>query len=149
MKRIDALRGISDDHHTALIVAARCKRATPNGSKGLEAIWAAVRDGIAGHFEPHFALEEAHLLPALEALGAGDAAERIRQDHAALRSTLATARPSLEEVQAFGKLLERHVRFEEREVFEAHQEQLPEAVREALASAPPRRMDVSRLNALR
>jgi len=148
MKRVPALRDLSDDHHTALIVAQRCKRASAANHL---AIWAEVRAGSSRHFLPHFALEEEYLLPALEGLSQGDIAERIRSDHAALLRALDDERPSLAEVNLFGALLERHVRFEEREVFEPFQHELPEAALEALAEASrntPRHFDPTRLNAL-
>lgn len=148
MKRAPSLRDLSDDHHTALIVALRCKRATESNH---QAIWAEVRAGRAGHFLPHFALEEELLLPALEALSQHPIAARIRSDHAALLAPLEDERPSLEVVTEFGALLEQHVRFEEREVFERFQHELPEDVAGALMKASrnqPRSFDTRSLDAL-
>ena len=149
MKRSPALRDLSDDHHTALVVAQRCKRATP---ASYQAIWSEVRAGLDGHFAPHFALEEEHLVPALRRLSRESLADRILEEHVALRKALDKPQASLEEVQSFGSLLERHVRFEEREVFDPLQDELPGPALAGLASASralPRSFDLGLLNSLR
>ncbi|MDJ0848299.1 MAG: hemerythrin domain-containing protein [Myxococcota bacterium] len=132
MKRHPRLRGLSDDHHTSLIVALRCKRADEGK---LTELWQAVRDSFATHLEPHFAIEEAHLLPGLEAIGEDAMAARIRADHERLRRIGSEADPDLARVHEFGRLLDEHVRFEEREVFEQSQERLEPACLAALEAA--------------
>lgn len=136
MKRIDELRELSDDHHTSLVLARSLRRASAPGARpSVAERWAQLREAFAGHLEPHFRIEEAHLLPALEAIGEPGLADRIRADHAALRGLVATARAGGEELERFGRLLERHVRFEEREVFEATQHRLPAPALRAIAAA--------------
>lgn len=132
MKRHPSLVGLSDDHHTALVIALRCKRAREDGLAGL---WEAVRAAGAEHFEPHFQIEETHLLPALVALGEDAMAARIREDHAALRDGLAQPRPTLDAVRDFGRRLDEHVRLEERQVFEKTQRRLPAAALRAIDAA--------------
>ncbi len=132
MKRHTGLRGLSDDHHTALIVALRCKRAE---EASLAWLWKAVRSSFASHLEPHFAIEETHLLPALEELGEGALADRIREDHARLRRLGGADRPSLAHVREFGRALDEHVRFEERRVFQETQDRLPAESLAALEAA--------------
>ena len=90
MKRIPELRDLSDDHHVALVVAQHCKRASrPDSEVTPEQIWGQVLETFSSHLEPHFQIEEAHLLPALCAIGETSLADKIREDHAALRDLIA------------------------------------------------------------
>jgi hypothetical protein len=100
-----------------------------------------VQSAWAGELAPHFAIEEEALLPALRELGASDHAEGILEDHARLRSLRARieqASPDgalAEALAAFGERLERHVRYEERQVFAGVQDRLTASQRDALARA--------------
>lgn len=119
MKRHPDLRSLSDDHHTALVLARRTRRAAERGGDDagvLEAQWRDVVRAFADELEPHFAIEERWLLPRLEAAGETRLVERNCADHARLRELVreSSSAPVLAE---FAALLERHVRFEEREVF--------------------------------
>ena len=68
MKRIPELRDLSDDHHTGLALAQRCRQVgRPNSAVSQEVVWKQVIEAFADHLEPHFLIEEQHLLPALEA----------------------------------------------------------------------------------
>ena len=133
MKRIPELRDLSDDHHTALVLARRCRRPQPGDDA--RAVWSRLREAFASHLEPHFAIEEEHLLPALEAIGEPELAERIRAEHALLRARVAEGAGDREALAELGQLLDAHVRFEEREVFEATQHRLPDATLRAIAEA--------------
>ena len=86
MKRIPELRDLSDDHHTGLALARRCRQVGRNSAVSDEALWKQVIEAFADHLEPHFQIEEQHLLPALEAIGEASLASRIRQDRAHLHS---------------------------------------------------------------
>jgi hemerythrin-like domain-containing protein len=83
---------------------------------------------------PHFAIEETHLVPALEALGEHILAERICADHAALRELIAGVGAG-GEIAPFGERLMEHVRFEERDVFERTQHRLGRDALTAIAAA--------------
>lgn len=131
MNRHPSLRGLSDDHHTALVIAMQCKRADPESVKEL---WPAVVRAVSLHLEPHFDIEERHLVPALEALGEEALAARIRGDHGVLLSLAANSAASDIAVREFGQRLEQHVRFEERRVFEAVQDRLPQSVLDRIES---------------
>ena len=133
MKRIPELRDLSDDHHTSLVLARRCKRGAQGES--LHALWSRVLEAFQTHLEPHFAIEERHLLPALETIGEDALAERIRKEHAELRALRGASPRDAETLASLGRLLEAHVRFEERQVFEPSQHRLPAAALRALASA--------------
>lgn len=135
MKRIPQLRDLSDDHHTGLVLARRCRQAGDQDGPSAESVWEQVLEAFASHLDPHFRIEEEHLLPALEAIGEARLADRIRQDHGALRALRGSELPVRERVVGFGELLEAHIRYEEREVFEPTQHRLPTEALEAIASA--------------
>jgi hypothetical protein len=136
LKRIEELRALSDDHHTALVLARRCQQATQGGSSlSVETVWEAVLTAFSSDLEPHFQIEESFLLPALESLGEFELAARIRDDHARLRALRDTTPLTESLIDEFGRLLESHVRFEEREVFEHTQDRLPEAALRAISEA--------------
>jgi len=136
MKRVPELRDLSDDHHTGLVLARRCKQAGGRDAASTpEAVWQQVLEAFAGHLEPHFRIEEDHLLPALEAIGEGSLAERIREDHRELRALRDAGHPTRASVARFGELLEAHIRYEERQVFEPVQQRLPARALQAVARA--------------
>lgn len=138
MKRIPELRDLSDDHHTGLVLARRCRQCARPGSELSPAeVWAQVQASFRTDLEPHFQIEERHLLPALESIGEGPMAQRIRRDHAALRA-LCDADASTADassVASFGVLLKSHIRFEEREVFDSVQDRLPADALASIAAA--------------
>jgi len=136
MKRIAELRDLSDDHHLGLVIARRCKEAgREDSTRPPEALWAELLDAFASHLEPHFQIEERHLLPALEAIGEASLASRIRDDHAALRALRESTPIDRALLRRFGELLESHIRYEERQVFEATQDRLPDDALHAIAAA--------------
>jgi GNAT superfamily N-acetyltransferase len=135
VKRVPGLRDLSDDHHTGLVLARRCRQAAAaRSAAAVEQVWKQVLDAFALHLEPHFRIEEEHLLPALEAIGEPALARRIRDDHAALRA-LEHEPPDAGRIERFGRLLEAHIRYEERQVFGPTQSRLPPDALRAIASA--------------
>jgi hypothetical protein len=114
VKRHPALVPLSDDHHGALVLARRLRRAA--GAPDADALAEETRAKFDRELEPHFRVEEERLLPALAARGAADLVDAIARDHARLRELV--RRPwSAETPGELGALLERHVRFEERVAF--------------------------------
>jgi len=90
-------------------------------------------DGVIG---AHFEIEERLLVPSLEAVGEHALVARLREDHAALRRCVAGSSATVESRLAeLGRMLEAHVRFEERELFEVAQEKLDPNVLRAIAAA--------------
>ena len=134
MQRVPQLVSLSHDHHHALVLARRCRVGATAGASGATA-WAEVREAFPSRLDPHFRIEEAHLIPALEAAGETVMVERLREEHAALRALAAEESAAAATVEYFGTLLEAHVRFEEREVFELAQRRLPAAILDAIAEA--------------
>ena len=135
VRRRPELRDLSDDHHTGLVLAKRCRQVGHPGSALPEVVWNQVVEAFSSHLEPHFLIEEKHLLPALESIGETSLASRIRADHSALRALRESESPSRTVINHFGELLESHIRFEERQVFEPTQDRLPEAALNAIAAA--------------
>lgn len=118
MKRSPELTPLSHDHHQALFTAQGLKRAEDAGS-GREQFLAFWRE----HGRNHFAIEEEILLPGWVEADPGAEAEmaaRVASEHLALRTAARRFEhraPPLAELREIGELLERHVRFEERELF--------------------------------
>ncbi len=115
MKRSPALIALSREHHTALVLAKRAQRGTPADPQALMTQLVAVFDR---DMEPHFLTEENDLLPALRDCGQHERVDRTLAEHRSLRNEVDRLRAGdTEAIAAFGKLLEAHVRFEERELF--------------------------------
>lgn len=120
---------MSEDHHNALVIALRCRRfAEGEFEAELTSIRANVLDFFNRAIEPHFEIEEDLLLPALLEIDESEMHDRIASEHARLRAAAAAGLPDTTSFGAFGTLLDDHVRFEERIVFEQVQERLPQEV---------------------
>lgn len=123
MKRLHELRMLSEDHHHGLVLARRSARAASSGEVSrVDATWAEAESRMRSDLEPHFQIEEAHIAPALASRGYAPLAARLGEDHAALRAHFAPGSGrSASELHRFARRLEDHIRFEERELFEAAQ----------------------------
>ena len=138
MKRDPALISLSRDHHQALSVALRLRRATAETAAGVRAD--ALRFWMTAG-RAHFRLEEEVLLPAYARHG--DAhhplVARALCDHVAIRQRMdALARdaaPQVVGLRELGAMLSDHVRLEERELFVLIEQTLPAAELAALAGA--------------
>jgi len=122
MKRHAALIALSREHHSALKL---CRRARRIALEEDEPAWRRfaneLRELFVNELDPHFGREETEFLPLLEALGLHALVERTRADHASLRqlSEALQEQAAADLLLRFGELMEKHVRFEERELFEA------------------------------
>jgi hemerythrin-like domain-containing protein len=138
MKRSAALASLSHDHHQALVVAQRLRRATEATAAEAREVFLAY---WAGHGRVHFRLEEELLFPAYA--GHGDPHDplvlRALGEHAMIRHRAAAlaATPSAfpDALQQLGIELAAHVRLEEREVFPLIERVMPERELRALAQA--------------
>lgn len=126
MKRHAALIGLSQDHHHGLVLARRCTSG--------EASWPEVAQLFAAELEPHFQIEERMLLPAL---GSDPLVERTLAEHGELRRMV----DEQDSLQAFGALLQAHIRFEERELFERAQAVMTESQLTEILNAWPKTAD--------
>ena len=116
MKRSPALVPLGHDHHRALEAALRLRRAT---DESVSEDLAYFREFWADHVHRrHFEIEEELVLPAITGDQAWDEmAERVRRDHRQIRAWADSA-DSVGDAHTLGALLNDHVRFEERELFE-------------------------------
>lgn len=128
MKRHEALQQLSRDHHHALVVAQRLKRAEPSTEQDARSQFLAYweQDGRL-----HFREEEEILLPACaEFLDVEQPiVARVLTDHVQIRhlaDQVAAYRPSLAVMHQLGTKLEQHVRHEERELFPLIEQGLPD-----------------------
>ena len=106
---------LGHDHHQALEAALRLRRAT---AEDLEDAVGRFREFWSERGRRHFEIEEELVLPALEGDEEWDGlADRVRQEHEQLR-TRAGSLDTVESARVLGQLLNDHVRFEERELFQ-------------------------------
>ncbi|MDH3974111.1 MAG: hemerythrin domain-containing protein [Deltaproteobacteria bacterium] len=132
MKRIAELHKLSMDHHLALVLARRGKLAS-EGKAGYVAdeIWADIDKKFEAELEPHFKVEEMYLSPAMRDAGESELIDRLDEEHKLLRGIISKrSGRSNELLKEFSEVLEKHVRFEERILFERAQDILaPEVFR--------------------
>jgi hemerythrin-like domain-containing protein len=133
VKRSAALTALSHDHHHALDVARRLRRAEP---ADLESALAYLRAFWEPRGRRHFEVEEDVLFGALPATDAEWAAavDRVRAEHDDLRARIATV-DGPDAAHELGRLLHDHVRFEERHLFALLEDRLSEPELERLAAA--------------
>ncbi len=126
MKRYPELRQLSEDHHHGLVLARKARReATEKKSVALILVWKEISETFRLELEPHFQIEEQYLAPPLLELGEEKLIERFNREHRQLRMLVKDQDNwSLTTLHEFGKLLENHIRFEERELFEVAQQRL-------------------------
>lgn len=140
LKRAAALVPLSRDHHFALIHALGLRRAAGAPARDTLGVTATAAAFLAFYEEElrgHFADEEDVLLPLLT----GAEAARLRTEHGDLHAQALALSAALAEpadvrpaLQSLGDALHDHVRFEERELFEALQTRLTPAALDALAA---------------
>jgi Hemerythrin HHE cation binding domain len=138
MKRSAALASLSRDHHQALFVAHTLRRTRTSTAdralSDLRAYW-------DEHGQAHFRAEEEVLLPAYarHADPYDPLLAKVLCDHLAIRQRIqALDHDSPDHVTALnelGRLLNQHVRLEERELFPVIEAALPDAELAAVASA--------------
>jgi hypothetical protein len=134
VQRHPALVPLSHDHHQTLVRARELRRAAAEGDDAeLEGVSARFRRLFAGEIARHFREEEELVFPLLGELDPPPSplVEAAAQ-HARARA-LVRRLPDRAAAAELGTLLERHVRLEERELFELVQEAVPDAELEALA----------------
>ena len=137
MKRIPELRDLSDDHHHGLVLARKAKRAA-DGEVGpsVVEVWAMARESFRTELEPHFQIEEKFIGASLNDQGESQLAQRLLDEHTALREFFAPEHArTVAGLRRFGELLEQHIRFEERELFQVAQTTLDADTLAAVAAA--------------
>lgn len=130
MKRIAALKALSIDHHHGLVLARKAKKTAAKVLKKTELleIWIELQTHGENVLIPHFKIEESYIAAALNVLNDPDVnhlANRLFSEHETLRQLLFTDDVhNSARLKQFGELLEQHIRFEERELFEVVQTKL-------------------------
>jgi hemerythrin-like domain-containing protein len=154
MKRSRALKPLSSEHHQALLVAFQLKK----GLAGHAEAAGAPKDlpgllGLARRFDEQ--VLRAHTRAEEDLLGqfvsATDLA-RLRSEHAELNRLLEVARSARPaelrgHLGAFADLIERHVRWEERELFPYAEEHADETTLASLGGELERRLVLARTEA--
>ncbi len=130
MKRCAALTRLSREHHSALVLAKRAQGVDLENEAGTSRFMTQAFETFTRELEPHFLVEEAALLPALNGVGEHSLVRRALTEHEELRQlALRFKSQDATGVHRFGELLEAHVRFEERELFARAEKLLtPEAL---------------------
>jgi len=123
MKRIAALRDLSDDHHQGLVLARTAKQAGKGeGALSVEDAWDEVILKFEQELEVHFQIEEDFLIAPMKAVGEMELVHQLLDEHHRLRNFVTEgAERTAEALEQFGLLLEQHIRFEERQFFESAQ----------------------------
>jgi hypothetical protein len=133
MKRHPALVPLSRDHHHALVIGQRLRRASAETATETALAFLSHWDAEE---KLHFRIEEELLLPAYAAHGDPDHPAIIRMllDHVLIRrdAALLAGTPPLELLQGLGGRLADHVRLEEHEVFPLIEAAIPESELQAL-----------------
>ena len=139
MKRHPGLIPLSRDHHQALVLA---RRLILGRSTNPRAGWPPdrrqqVERVIQFHttvLRPHFEAEEAHLFPVVVELlpGAAELVGQLLDEHDAMRTRIRdlTRDPTTDlavRLPSLGRLLEAHIRREERVLFETMQREMDQA----------------------
>jgi hemerythrin-like domain-containing protein len=124
MKRDASLRPLSREHHRALVTAQALQeaKAPPDLAGMFLTFWR--EDG-----RRHFRIEEEVLLPtwALHASVDRDGVTKMLEEHLKIRRSaleIETRGLTADDARQLGRLLEAHVRFEERELFPLIEEAL-------------------------
>ncbi len=129
MKRHKTLQPLSREHQRGLVLAKRLRDAAGGGRAQRERALAAFTRAWSEELMGHFADEERIVGPLVSL----EMRSRLVAEHAQLR-TLAgeAAAPGAAEDQTFvdrvGRTLHDHIRWEERELFEAAQDTAPDAL---------------------
>ncbi|WP_343691287.1 hemerythrin domain-containing protein [Chitinophaga sp.] len=124
IKRSQAFVQLSKDHHLGLLLVWRVRQDLMKGTNGKE-ISSYVIDFFNNDLKQHFKEEEDYLfskLPATDLLR-----EQAEGEHRAICNLVASIRRNNADtalLRQFGDLLEAHIRFEERTLFNHLQEQM-------------------------
>jgi len=147
MKRSRHLTPLSSEHHQALLVAFQVKKSlaghaeSAGAPRDLPGLVSLARRFLGTVLEPHVAAEEELLTRHLPEVDG----RRLAAEHAELRRLMEEARrrPAVEGralLGGFADLLERHVRWEERELFPALEASVSEAELSRIGAELERRL---------
>ena len=121
LKRLPQLHLLSHDHHQGLLFCWKIRKGITSGIEQSR-MHAYTKWFFANHLEPHFREEEEQYFPLLGQEHA--LLQRAVTEHRELERLCAGSEGSSTILQQFTDTLEAHIRFEERELFEAMQQQV-------------------------
>ena len=81
MQRHPALRNLSSEHQTGLVLTRRARQAATQEASVQAGAWEAIRKIFRSELAPHFQREEQGLLPVLRVAGEVDLADRTLREH--------------------------------------------------------------------
>lgn len=121
MKRNQHLITLSWEHHHGLVTVFRIKRGVSNRTAP-ELIADFIQFMWSNELKPHFQLEEDYLVPHLVKLGsAATLLKRMTDEHRELEEIATGIKSNPDKIatfiNSFAQGLEKHIRFEERELF--------------------------------
>jgi hemerythrin-like domain-containing protein len=129
MKRDVGLQPLSRQHHDALMACLMIEKGVKKNTD-LKVLQDFTRQYWEKDLDKHFMLEESHLVPYLRKKQFPEyIIQSLLRDHELLRALsqrILNGGATYKGFLAFSTLLEKHVRFEERLVFEKAQEMIPE-----------------------
>ena len=137
MKRLTELQQISMEHHQGLVFARKVKRAAASGDESrIRDMWVKVEASYETELKSHFQIEEQYIATVMEQHGETKLVQQLNEEHAAIRQIFVpeSGRTSAD-LNAFGVLLEQHIRFEEREFLETAQKYMSPDELQAVANA--------------
>ena len=145
MKRVAALRSLSEDHHHGLVNARRLRQAASEKEGAPEEAARAFLEFWQKDTSIHFRQEEEVLLPVLARYGGESDKEEsvisMLAQHARIRGLIMDLSDEVtgggvrpETLQSIGEALEAHIRLEEREVFPLVEDVLPQEGLKELAA---------------
>jgi hemerythrin-like domain-containing protein len=138
VKRTEALKQLSRDHHRALEAALKLRRA---GDDDRDSVIRAFREFWRDHGSAHFRVEEDVLLPgaAPQVPPTDERVVRVLTDHIEIRRRAHSLEDghevSPDELNQLGRILAEHVRHEERVLFPLIEERLDAGALAELADA--------------
>lgn len=142
MKRSEALKPLSREHHHTLFVTKEVRDADQAGAKEARS---ALLDLWRNENAVHFRIEEEVLLPGsgLEGPDRDEEVARMLADHLKIRRRMARLESEeeaggavdLEQLKDLAGFMRDHVRFEERELFPRVEREMSEEALETLAAA--------------
>lgn len=146
-KRHPSLVPLSREHHLALLLAFRLRQGLPRTHQPTDSPKEKAEDTVRffhNNLARHFRAEEEALFPLIRKTlpKAESLLDRLIAEHAEMRTQVAALEPAATDAEtlnaqlkAFGDLLERHVRREERELFALFEAHLPGDEAERLGTA--------------
>lgn len=138
MQRDLRLRGLSSDHHHALVLV-RSIRTDPGARVDAREVARTIAEQFEQKRNSHFQIEEERLLPYL-ADSARELSERTLTEHRPIRGLVTRLRDGTAiACSDFADALEAYVRLEERELFPVCEHLFPPHVLDEVARAAPHR----------